>query len=374
MTRIGIDYTSAVRQGAGIGRYTRGLVKALAELDRANRYVLFSAGRPADGSWPSNFCLRHLPLTDRHLAIIWQRLRLPLPVELITGRVDIFHSPDFVLPPVLGARTVLTVHDLSFMRFPECSSAPLLAYLMNAVPRSVARADVILADSCSTMEDLVELLGVERERVTVVYAGVEKRFRPQREEMVLAEVRQRYGISRPFVLGLGTLQPRKNFSRLIRAYALLRERHNVPHQLVIGGGRGWLYDEIDNTIRSLKLKGDVLLIGFVEDRDLPALYTAADVFAFPSLYEGFGLPVLESMGCGTPVVTSCVASLPEVAGNAALLIQPEDEEALADTLWRLISDQELRQTLRQRGFQQVKRFTWERAASKLLQVYARTVS
>ena len=374
MTRIGIDYTSAVRQGAGIGRYTRGLVKALAELDRANRYVLFSAGRPADGSWPSNFCLRHLPLTDRHLAIIWQRLRLPLPVELITGRVDIFHSPDFVLPPVLGARTVLTVHDLSFMRFPECSSAPLLAYLMNAVPRSVARADVILADSCSTLEDLVELLGVERERVTVVYAGVEKRFRPQREEMVLAEVRQRYGISRPFVLGLGTLQPRKNFSRLIRAYALLRERHNVPHQLVIGGGRGWLYDEIDNTIRSLKLKGDVLLIGFVEDRDLPALYTAADVFAFPSLYEGFGLPVLESMGCGTPVVTSCVASLPEVAGNAALLIQPEDEEALADALWRLISDQELRQTLQQRGFQQVKRFTWERAASKLLQVYARTVS
>ena len=367
MTRIGIDYTSAVRQGAGIGRYTRGLVRALAERDGTNQYVLFSAGCPAEANWPPNFSLRSLPLTDRHLAIIWQRLRLPLPVDLLTGRIDIYHSPDFVLPPVRRAKTVLTVHDLSFLRYPQCSSAPLLAYLMDAVPRSVRRADVILADSRSTQEDLVELLGVDPGRIRVVHAGVEERFVPLEDETEAKRVSGRYGITRPFILGLGTLQPRKNFVRLIRAYALLRQRYDLPHQLVIGGGRGWLYEEIDDAIRSLHLEGDVLLIGFVGDSDLPALYRAADVFAFPSLYEGFGLPVLEAMGCGTPVVTSAVSSLPEVAGDAALLIDPRDESALAEAMARVYRDPTLRQEMVERGRGRVGAFSWRRCAEKVLE-------
>ncbi len=372
MTRIGIDYTSAVRQGAGIGRYTRGLVGALAGLDRANQYVLFSAGCDSvPKAWPENFSLRSLPLTDRHLAILWQRLRLPIPVEALVGRVGIFHSPDFVLPPVLAARTVLTVHDLSFMRRPECSSVPLLGYLMRAVPRSVKRADVILADSESTRQDVIDLLNVPRNRVFVVYAGVEARFVPQKNDLNLEAVLRRYGIRRPYILGLGTLQPRKNYVRLIRAYDLLRKEHHVPHQLVIVGARGWLYEEITETIETLRLRDEVLLTGFVADGDLPALYSGAHVFAFASLYEGFGIPVLESMGCGTPVVTSSVSSLPEVAGEAALLIDPEDVDALAHALWRLIDDEALRQALCLRGLGQVKRFTWQRAAESLLGIYAR---
>lgn len=236
MTRIGIDYTAAVQQGAGIGRYTRGLIGALAELDSANRYVLFSAGRGAGESWPSNFARRTLPVTDRYLAILWQRLRLPVPIELFTGRLDIFHSPDFVLPPVAAARTVLTIHDLSFMRYPECSSPPLLEYLMRSVPRSVARADLLLADSASTRQDLVDLLGVPEERVRVVYAGVEERFAPVQDDALVRATLHQYGIQRPYILGLGTLQPRKNFVRLIRAYDRLRRERNLPHQLIIGGG------------------------------------------------------------------------------------------------------------------------------------------
>lgn len=369
--RIGIDYTSAVRQGAGIGRYTRGLVRALADLGRDHQYILFSAGRdPRAQAWPQNVAQCTLPLTDRQLAIIWQRLKLPIPVELFTGQLDLFHSPDFVLPPIWRARTVLTVHDLSFMRHPECFSAGLLAYLMDAVPRAVRRADLILADSESTRSDLCELLSVARDRVAVVYPGVEPHFVPQVGHAEIEVVLRRYGIRRPYILGLGTLQPRKNFPRLIRAFDLLRKEHQLPHQLVIGGGRGWLYEEIDQTIADLSLQRDVLLAGFVSDEDLPMLYSAADVFAFPSLYEGFGIPILEAMGCGTPVVTSTTSSLPEVAGDAALLVSPDDIEALAHAMWRLIDDGALRNDLRARGFSRVKQFTWERAAQDLLGIYA----
>jgi len=368
--RVGIDYTAAVRQGGGIGRYTRNLIGALARLDRENRYVLYSAGRdPKRGAWPPNFRSRSLPLTDRHLAIIWQRLRLPIPVEIITGPVDIVHSPDFVLPCVWRAQKVLTVHDLSFMRYPECSSTALLEYLMRSVPPSVARADLILADSDSTRRDVIELLKVEPARVRVVYAGVEERFSAPRAEYDHDEDLARYGIEWPYILGLGTLNPRKNFVRLIRAYGQLRER-GVEHHLVIGGAPGWLYQDIYDTIDELHLGEQVTMTGFVADEDLPALYRGADLFAFPSLYEGFGIPVLEAMACGTPVVTSDTSSLPEVAADAALMVSPFDVEALADALWRVLDDGALRERLVRRGYQRAERFTWEGAAGTLLEAYS----
>lgn len=367
--RIGIDYTAAVRQVAGIGRYTRGLIRALAELDHETPYVLFSAGRDADARpWPANFATRSMPLSDRHLSIIWQRLRLPLPIEWLTGALDLFHSPDFVLPPVRHARTVLTVHDLSFLRYPECFSPPLLRYLLSAVPRSVERADLVLADSENTRDDLIELLGVPPERIRVVYAGVEPEFAPSLQAEIEA-VRERYSIQRPYLLGVGTLQPRKNFRRLIEAYHLLRQERSIPHQLVIAGGRGWLYEPILEAIESHGLQEDVRLIGFVDDTDLPALYTGADLFAFPSLYEGFGIPVLEAMACGTPVVAADASSLPEVAGEAALLVSPTDIEALAEALWLGLDDSELRETLRARGWEQCRRFTWSASAQQLLASY-----
>ena len=369
--RIGIDYTAAVRQGAGIGRYTRELVRALAKLDRSHDYVLFAAAggqRLVDTGWPPNFQTHAVPLSDRALAILWHRLRLPLWVELATGPLDIFHSPDFVLPPVRRARTMLTVHDLSFIRYPECADANLRAYLNKVVPRSVQRADFVLADSQNTKNDLVELLGVEFEKIEVVYPGVEDRFRPIEDQPLLEEVRTRYSLPPRFVLGLGTLQPRKNFTGLIEAFADLRFAI-CDLRLVIAGGKGWLYEEIFATVERLGLEEKVVFPGFVADEHLPALYNLADLFVFPSLYEGFGLPPLEAMACGTPVITSDASSLPEVVGEAELMMEATDVEALTEAMKRVLEDNALREGMIAKGMKQAKKFTWEQAAAKLLSLY-----
>jgi glycosyltransferase involved in cell wall biosynthesis len=383
--RIGIDYTAAVSQGAGIGRYTRQLVQALLALDaprlggvdtggsQQDEYVLLAPGsaqvRHASLGIHSTTEARFvtLPLSERAWAIIWHRLRLPLWVELFCGRLDIFHSPDFALPPVRQAHTVLTVHDLSFMRVPECSQPSLRAYLLRVVPPSVRRADVVLADSESTRSDVIELLGVSSDRVRVIYPGVDECFRRVQDTDVLADVRRRYRLPERFVLSVGTLQPRKNLTRLIEAYGQLRADGDT--KLVIAGGAGWMYEGIFRRVEELRLQSEVCFPGYVADVDLPALYTLADLFVFPSLYEGFGLPPLEAMACGTPVVTSNVSSLPEVVGDAALMVDPRDVGALANAMGRVLSEPSLRGAMVQRGLVQARSFTWSRAAEELLRLY-----
>jgi glycosyltransferase involved in cell wall biosynthesis len=376
---IGIDYTAAVRQRAGIGRYTRNLVRALSDLDRRNRYTLFVAGRDADdglGPWPENFRTRTVLLSDRWLSILWQRLRVPLPVQLVTGRLDLFHSPDFVLPPLGRTPAVLTVHDLSFLRVPHCFVPAFRSYLSRAVPRAVARAECILADSNSTRDDLAELLGVEAERITVLYPGVEARFRPVQEEDVREAVRIRYRLPERFVLGLSTLQPRKNFDGLVAAFARVAGGQEMRTgtgdvHLVVSGQKGWMYEEALTAAQRSGVADRIHFVGFVEDADLPALYSLASAFAFPSWYEGFGVPVLEAMACGTPVVAADNSSLPEVVGDAGLLVDAADVGGLAHALGRLLADEVLCRRLMRLGLERAQRFTWERAAEQLLHVYER---
>lgn len=376
--RIGIDYTAAVRQSAGIGRYTRNLIRALAELDTENRYTLFVAGGWRDGDglgpWPSNFRVRSVPLSDRWMHILWQRLRLPIQIQAVTGPLDLFHSPDFVLPPVGRTPAILTVHDLSFLRVPECYVPAFRKYLEGAVSRSVRRAEIILADSESTRRDLLELLAVEPSRVAVLYPGVELRFRAVRDAELLDRVRMRYGLPGLFVLGLSTLQPRKNFRGLVEGFCrLVRERSSPDEfkdlQLVIVGEKGWMYEDTYAAVAQDGLEDRVHFAGFVEDVDLPAVYSLAAAFAFPTFYEGFGLPALEAMACGTPVVAADNSSLPEVVGDAGLLVDAGDPDALAGALAQLLTDEGLRANLRTAGPRQARLFTWEAAARQLLGVY-----
>jgi glycosyltransferase involved in cell wall biosynthesis len=241
------------------------------------------------------------------------------------------------------------------------------------VPRAVKRARHILADSASTRRDLLELLGVEPARVTVIYPGVESRFRPVRDPAARAVVRARYDLPERFVLGLSTLQPRKNFEGLIAAFSLLvaGKPEMADTYLVISGQKGWLYDEALAAAERAGMADRVRFIGFAADADLPALYSLASVFAFPSWYEGFGVPLLEAMACGTPVVAADNSSLPEVVGDAGLMVDAADVHGLASALGRLLTDDELRTRLAAAGLARSRQFTWERAVKKLLEVYKR---
>lgn len=368
MTVIAIDYTPAYEQGAGIGRYVRELTAALAKLDHETDYRLFIAGATdLPPALAENFTWKPTNISPKWLARIWHRAHMSIPVEVITGEIDLYHATDFVLPPTRPKTiTVLTVHDLSFVRVPEAASPRLKAYLDKVVPRSVQRADHILADSQATKDDLIALYGVAEDKVTVLLSGVDARFAPANNP----SVRQKYGIGeRPYLFSVGTVQPRKNYSRAIHALARLREKgHDL--NFVIAGGKGWLEDPIYETIRAAGMGEYVKMIGFADDADLPALYSHAECTVFPSLYEGFGFPVLESMACGTPVVTSMVSSLPEVAGDAALMIDPLDLDALTDAIQQILEDSQLKQRLIQAGFRQAAQLSWEKSAQQLHKFYS----
>ncbi len=369
--RIGIDFTAACRERAGIGRYARELVRALSRFDQTHSFVLFA---PRDAhpdllhfDWPPNFTLCRAPLTERYLAALWHRTRLPLPIEMFIGNVEVFYSPDFLLPPTFAQRQVVTVHDLSYVRVPECFPQPLLNYLNHAVPPSVARADLILADAASTQRDLSEVYGIPPEKIKVLYSGVDARFNPNVPRESQARVRELTG-GKPYLLSVGTLQPRKNYARLIQAFAQVISNTQLPNlNLVICGARGWMADDVYHTVERLELHERVIFADFFSDDDLPALYAGATLFVYPSLYEGFGLPVAEAMACGTPVVSSNASSLPEVGGEAALYFDPYDIDAMADAMRRALTDESLREHLRARGIAQAQKFSWAKAARALLE-------
>lgn len=367
---IGFDATAAVQQAAGIGRYTRELLAALSARDDAHRYRVYycARGKGEGALLPLNgrFELRALPVSDRIMNAVWHRCRLPVPAQLLTGQFDLFHSPDFTLPPTLGKPAVLTVHDLAFLRVPSCAYPTLRAYLQAVVPRSARRAARIIAVSENTRQDVIELLHLPPERVCTVLEGVGQEFRPLAPDAAL-DAAHRLSIQEPYILSVGTLEPRKNYTRLLDAYALLRER-GVSHPLVIAGARGWLYEPILRRIHELHLEDHVLLAE-PRNADLPALYSGAEVFVYPSLYEGFGIPPLEALACGAPVVCSSASSLPEVVGDAALTFNPLEVEEIAATIWTILSDTGLRENLKARGPLRAARFTWSHAAAETVRVY-----
>lgn len=378
--KLTIDYTPAIRQSAGIGRIIRGQVAALIAAAPRLDISLFVAGQVGRAEREAApLPLHTVPLiSERNLIRVWHRLNLPLPpVHWFTGgAADLLHATDFVLPPGAARRRVVTVHDLAFLRYPDAAMPSLHRYLNVVVPRSVQRADHLIADSQHTANDLTALWGIPPARVSVVQGAVEhSHFRPEPDPARQEAVRRKYAIGdRPFILGLSKLQPRKNFARLIRAFDAARRESALPHRLVIGGSKGWLFDEIFATVQELGLEEEVLFPGFVDDADLPALYSAAAFFAYPSLYEGFGLPILESQACGAPVLTADNSCLPEAGGDAALYVEAESVESIAAGIRQLATDETLRADLRAKGLANAARFTWERSARQLLTAYERAMA
>ncbi len=373
---IGIDVTSALTQGGGIGRYTRELVRALAATDQTDQYKLFSAKAPDQlpiaNPLPQQANFTHKPsrFDEAWLYRIWYRARLPLAVQRTIGRIDLFHSPDFVLPPVSGnIPTLLTVHDLSFVHFPEVYLPKLVNYLNQVVPWSVERASHVLADSEATKRDLIALWQTPAEKISVLYAAAGDEFTPVTDEGKIAKMRQDYKLGdEPYLLAVGTVQPRKNYRMLIESFRPIAEKY--PHNLVIAGGKGWLFDAILDEIETQGLTGRVNFCGFVDDADLPTLYSAASMFLMPSIYEGFGIPILEAMACGVPVISSDASCLPEVVGDAGILLAPDNPQAWSAAIEALLTDESQRAELIAQGSQQARKFSWTNAATQLRSIYA----
>jgi glycosyltransferase involved in cell wall biosynthesis len=263
----------------------------------------------------------------------------------------------------------MTVYDLSFLVHPEFHREENVRHALQGTRETIARADAIITISCATRQELIDRLNVPADRIVVTQLAAGSQYVRVEDSRRKMQVREKYRLPSDFILCVGSIEPRKNIARLLQAYARLISARQKGVQLVIAGGTGWLNTEIYLTVRRLGLETQVHFIGYVEENDLPVVYSLATIFVYPSLYEGFGLPVLEAMQCGVPVLTSNVSSLPEVAGNATLLVTPTEVEDIAYGLRRLLEDADLRSELRTRGYQRAQEFSWERCARETLAVY-----
>ena len=377
--RIAIDYTPAIRQQAGIGRIIRGQIQALFDRHLPDDLRLFVVGPVTVAERRSAPAPLHTtPISERNMVRLWHRLNSPFPrVEWFTGGpLDLFHATDFVLAPNGAKRSVLTVHDLAFHFFPDAAMPSLHHYLNVVVPRSVHRADHVIADSANTARDLENVWQVSPAKVSVVQGAVDHgHFRPITDPGQLQAVRVRYAAAdTPYILAVSRIEPRKNFARLIEAFHRARKEAKLPHRLIIGGRKGWLYDQIFAKVEELGIGDAVHFCGFVAEDDLPALYSGADFVAYPSLYEGFGLPIIEALACGTPVLTGDNSCLPEAAGPGAVYINALDVDSIAQGIIQLATDHDLRQRLAASGLAHAAQFTWERSADQLLAAYQKTLA
>lgn len=369
MARIGIDARLTYYTQGGIAQYTQHIIRELAGLDAAHSFFILQSRKDMRDLAVGPGQQRISCWTPAHH---WLE-RVALTLELLPHRLDLLHSPDFI-PPIDGRfRSVITVHDLAFVRYPQFLTEASRRYYAGQIDAAVQRADAIIAVSEATRDDLIDLLSVPLEKIAVIYEAASEQFRPPAQGEV-ERLRRKHDLPEPYILFVSTVEPRKNVEGLLRAYDRLQAELPEPPLLVIVGGKGWLYDETLALYEQLGLGERVRWLGNVPYQDLPAFYAGAAVFCLPSFYEGFGLPPLEAMACGAPVVVSDRASLPEVVGEAGLYVDPVDPDSIADALHRVLTDNALAASLRQRGLERAEEFSWCKAAAATLSVYEKVLS
>lgn len=371
--RIGIDARPMLSEGTGVGIYTLNLIKNIGALDPINKYILFSNSfrdrfpfsslRP-----PKNFEYRDFRIPSRLLKGLWNYFFYP-PLESFIGKVDIFHSPHSIPVPVKKARLIVTIHDLFFVKHPELAGRRVSDEHKRLSRSYLSKVRRIITVSNNSKKDIVEIFGISPEKVTVIYEGVDNIFRVINEKTSLEYIRGVYGLPKEFILFVGTISPRKNPDYLIEAFSIIKKRRIKDIFLITIGPRGLKADETLRLISKKNLEGSVRHIGYVPYEYMPYLYNMASLLVYPSLYEGFGLPPLEAMACGIPVIASNVSSMPEILGDAALLVDPYNPHEIADTIERLLYDEPLRKTLVEKGMKRAQSYSWEETAKKTLKVY-----
>jgi glycosyltransferase involved in cell wall biosynthesis len=372
VVRIGVNALQLTARNSGVGQYIYQMLFSLLA-SGTDQFQIYSSHGVAPVEWSSrrNVDLKEIPFRKEQLILRNLYELFFFGAAFSRDNLSLFWSPDTKLPLFLPSNIpyVVTVHDLAIFREPETYKVSRVVYWRKLFKHAVQSSACIVAISQTTKNDLMELMRIPPEKIRVIYNGVNPRFRPLDDRDYLARVARQYRLPKQFLLFVGLFSPRKNIAGILQAYAILKKKHQIIHQLVMVGERGWLYRADLELVQRLGLESDVVFPGFVEDEDLPAVYNLADVFIFPSLYEGFGLPVLEAMACGTPVVTSDLSALPEVVGDAGVLIDPRNPEEIASGVYRLLSNSKLASGLARAGLERSSHFTWTNAARELMAVF-----
>ncbi len=364
---IGIDIRSLLKpRRTGMGNTIYNVIMQLARIDAVNTYYLYSRIKYFDKK-------RRLPrLPGKNF--FHKVDRFILPPQFTTGRTDVFHTQSFDIPKPRAGKFVMTVNDIIPRLYPQFFTADVARIFEENMEKARA-ADKIISISETTKSDLMEYYKFPSDKIAVAHSGVDSGFRalaPSEDEK--REFRKRLDIKDKFILYVGTIEPRKNIQGLVKAFNILKEGRKIPHQFVITGMKGWLYNEILKEIENSPFSQEILITDYVTKQDLVMLYNSADAFAYPSFYEGFGLPILEAFACGAPCVSSTAPALREVAGDAALFAEPGDPQDIADKIYTAISDEPLRKTLIEKGAARAKLFSWENTARKMLQVFTEIAS
>ncbi len=369
--RIAVDTSPLAPPRTGVGNFVHALLRHLVRQGDGHEFVGLSTGlRPVDlGDVPGLAGARHVRAPTRLMYRVWLAGGRPR-ADLLAGGADVYHATNYFLPPVSRAARVLSIYDLAFMKTPQLASPKIVGPFARNMARFAREADAIVVCSEATQRDVCELLDVPGEKVTVTYGAVDDDFTPPQPDEARALLKRHYGLEAPFLLYVGTIEPRKNVAGLLSAFALAAPQ--LPHELVVVGGAGWEQEDLAARVRENGLEKRVRFLGYLGERaHLPALYAAADAFALPSFYEGFGLPVLEAMHCGCPVIVSDRTSLPEVAGDAGCYVNPDDNRHMAEAMLKVLGDAALRGSMREKGLARAARFSWDRCAKETLAVYER---
>ena len=370
--KIGFDISAQSVLRSGVGNYQVNLINSLLKIYKDDFFELYAfnfRNRKKIGDIKfqhDNYEIKAIPVPQRLITLWWMISSLPH-LEFFTGNCDVFQISEICVQPVKKAKTVAFVHDLTTLLFPE-NHVRSNVMLHNLRFRNINKADAILTNSEHTKKDIIEHLKISPDKIFVTYLGADDIFVPSADSDIAA-IKMKYGIAAPYMLFVGTVEPRKNLKTLIRAFNNIKSGKDIPHKLVIAGRKGWKYEDIFSEIRKSAYSSDIIYLDYIPESDLPGLMSGCDVFVYPSLYEGFGLPVLEAMKCGAPVITSNVSSLPEVGGNACIYIDPNDDKSLADNIYSVISDSALKKSMAEKGNFRAKDFSWDKCAEETMAVY-----
>ncbi len=373
--RIAMELQPVLKNRSGIGWYTYNIIKAISKLDKSDEFV----------GCAFNFLGRHnIESIPDELNIsmdvckvipygVYSRLWDFIPFKynnLFRTKADIYHFFNFTVPEKIDGKIIVTVYDMVYKRFPETMSKANFRRLEKNLQRSVEVADIIITISENSKKEIIKYLNANEDKIRIVHVGVDAlSFRREYKNNEIDLIKRKYSLPDKYILYLGTLEPRKNIESIIESFALYK-KYGGDLKLVIAGKKGWAYESIFRKVKNCSLENEVIFTGYIDEPDKPCIYKMSSLFLFPSLYEGFGIPVIEAMAAGVPVITSNASSLPEAAGDAAVLVDPRDIKSIANSMLTIIDNKEYRKELVLKGFEQIKRYTWERSAEELLNIYS----